>query len=34
VVVEGILLSSDRDLASGMNPEQLLRIIISPLLKA
>jgi hypothetical protein len=34
VVVEGILLSSDRDLASGMNPEQLLRTIISPLLKA
>jgi AcrR family transcriptional regulator len=34
VVVEGILLSSDRDLASCMNPEQLLRTIISPLLKA
>jgi hypothetical protein len=34
VVVEGILLSSDRDLASGMNSEQLLRTLISPLLKA
>lgn len=34
VVVEGILLSSDRDLASEMNSEALLRAIISPLLKA
>jgi AcrR family transcriptional regulator len=34
VVVEGILLSSGRDLASGMNSEQLLRTLISPLLKA
>jgi AcrR family transcriptional regulator len=33
VVVEGILLSSDRDLSSGMNSEKLLRTIISPLLK-
>ena len=34
VVVEGILLSSDRKLASGMNAEQLLRATISPLLKS
>ena len=33
VVVEGILLSSDRELASGMNSEALLRATISPLLK-
>ena len=33
VVVEGILLSSDRDLSSGMNSEKLLRTVISPLLK-
>ena len=34
VVVEGILLSSDRELASGMSSEQLLKTIISPLLKS
>ncbi|MTA31001.1 MAG: TetR family transcriptional regulator [Actinobacteria bacterium] len=33
VVVEGILLSSDRELASGMSSEALLRATISPLLK-
>jgi AcrR family transcriptional regulator len=33
VVVEGILLSSDRDLASGLNSEQLLNALISPLLR-
>jgi AcrR family transcriptional regulator len=34
VVVEGILLSSGRELASGMSSEQLLKTIISPLLKS
>ena len=34
VVVEGILLSSDRKLASGLNSEQLLRATISPLLRS
>ena len=33
VVVEGILLSSDRELASGMSSEALLRATISPLLE-
>lgn len=33
VVVEGILLSSGRELASGLNPEQILRATISPLLR-
>jgi AcrR family transcriptional regulator len=33
VVVEGILLSSDRTLASGLNAEQLLRATISPLVR-
>lgn len=33
VVVEGILLSSDRKLASGLNAEQLLRATISPLVR-
>ena len=33
VVVEGILLSSDRELRSGMGSEALLRATISPLLK-
>lgn len=32
VVVEGILLSSDRALASGMTPEELLKGVVSPLL--
>ncbi len=34
VVVEGILLSSDRKMTSGLNAEQLLRATISPLLKS
>jgi len=34
VVVEGILLSSDRELASGMTSEKLLRTVISPLLNS
>jgi hypothetical protein len=34
VVVEGILLSSDRDLASGLKAEQIIKATISPLLKA
>jgi len=33
VVVEGILLSSGREHASGLNPEQILRATISPLLR-
>jgi AcrR family transcriptional regulator len=33
VVVEGILLSSGREMASGLNPEQLLKATISPLLR-
>ena len=33
VVVEGILLSSGREMASGLNPEQILRATISPLLR-
>ena len=33
VVVEGILLSSGRELASGLSPEQILRATISPLLR-
>lgn len=32
VVVEGILLSSGRELASGLNPEQILRATLTPLL--
>jgi len=34
VVVEGILLSSNREFASGLTSEQLLRATISPLLRA
>jgi AcrR family transcriptional regulator len=34
LVVEGILLSSGRELASGMSSEKLLKTIISPLLKS
>ncbi len=33
IVVEGILLSSGREMASGLNPEQILRATISPLLR-
>lgn len=33
VVVEGILLSSNREFASGLQPEELLKITITPLLK-
>lgn len=33
VVVEGILLSSGREHVSGLNPEQILRATISPLLR-
>ena len=34
VVVEGILLSSDRDLVSGLSSENLLKAIISPQIRA
>jgi AcrR family transcriptional regulator len=34
VVVEGILLSSDRELSSGLKAEQIIKATISPLLKA
>jgi len=34
VVVEGILLSSDRTMASGLTAEQLLRATITPLLRS
>jgi len=34
VVVEGILLSSDRKMTSGLTAEQLLRATISPLLRS